>query len=252
MRLVRLSMLVFALVALFSANSTNAQGIVDFGNLSYDFGSVMEGEKPTYTFQFANTGDTPVSITHVQPSCGCTAPSYSTEPVAPGETGEVVVEYNSQGRPGDFNKTITVALDGADEANVILRITGTVVPTQIHNGVAQGNVMFDADNHAFQDVAVGDAVEHMFRMQHNGEQPLIISEARTFADDVLVTYPERPVFPGEIINVLVRVGNVGNVLNARGRMDVAVILHTNDELQPVKSLRLTGRLSEENATVASQ
>ncbi len=234
------------------SSTSSAQGIASFDTEEHDFGSIMEGDKPTYTFAFGNDGTEPIRITHVQPSCGCTAPSYSTEPVEPGDRGEVVVEYNSQGRPGDFNKTITVSLEGAEESNVILRITGTVIPTQLRDGVVQGSVMFDHDSHEFRDLTENEAVERVFRMQNNAEAPLRVNEYRAFADGIQVNYPERPIFPGEIVNILVRVENVGEALNARGRLDVAVTLYTDDEMQPVKSLRLTGRIAEENSTVASQ
>ena len=92
-----------------------------------------------------NTGDEPVTLTAVRPACGCTAPSYSTDAVAPGGQGQITVEYNSQGRPGPFNKSISVEADGAEPQHVTLYIAGTVVPVNIQNGDAQGNVVFDAD-----------------------------------------------------------------------------------------------------------
>ena len=212
------SFLFLALVA--ATYSVNAQGVLTFETESYDFGSIAEGEKPTYTFRFTNTGDESVTITHVQPSCGCTAPSYSTDPVTPSEMGEIMVEYNSDGRPGDFNKTISVQAQGAANSYTTLRITGTVIPVNIQNGVVQGGVVFDADTHAFNDLHAGIPAAHTFRMQNIGGRPLTISEARVVnraassivcvrapctpridderarAEAVVVTYPNRLIFPG--------------------------------------------------------
>ena len=105
----------FALAAVaFLAVGAHAQGVLHFDTLEHDFGSIQEGEKPTYTFAFTNTGDAALRLIHVRPSCGCTTPSYSTELIGPGEQGEVVVEYDSQGRPGAFTKHIDIEAEGAD------------------------------------------------------------------------------------------------------------------------------------------
>lgn len=245
----RLSRLL-ALAALFAlAGGAHAQGVLYFEALEHDFGSLNEGEKPTYTFVFTNTGDQPVRLLHVRPSCGCTSPSYSTEPVGPGEQGEVVVEYNSEGRPGEFHKTIDVEAEGAEPSRVTLRITGDVVPASVQNGVAQGNVSFDADTHSYPALKADEPAHHVFRMQNMGERPIRIQAANAYAEGVEVTYPERPVFPDEVVEITVHVASVGAVVDARGEMDVAVVLATDDDTQPAKSLRLTGRLAPTTETV---
>ena len=242
----------FAVVAFAAAHSVQAQGVLTFETESYDFGSIAEGEKPTYTFRFTNTGDEAITVTDVRPSCGCTVPSYSTETVAPGEMGEIMVEYDSEGRPGDFNKTIAVQADGAADGSTTLRITGTVIPANIRNGVVQGGVVFDADLHTFNDLHEGERAAHTFRMQNTGELPLTISEARVFNDAVLVKYPARLIFPGEIVTIEVFVERPEAALNHRGELDVAIVLSTDDADQPVKSLRLRGRLNSEDQASGTQ
>lgn len=239
--MIRLSHLL-ACCALLFAVSVQAQGVMTFDTLEHDFGSVNEGEKPTHTFGFTNTGTAPLTLIAVQPSCGCTAPSYSTEAVAPGERGEIVVEYDSQGRPGDFNKSIAIRADGADPASATLRIRGSVVPVNIANGVEQGSVVFDADLRDLPSLEAAAPVAHVFRMQNTGERPIRIREARTFNDAVVVTFPQRPIFPGEIVEVEVAVAQASEAANARGHLDVAVVLDTDDVVQPAKSLRLRGQI----------
>jgi hypothetical protein len=51
----------------------------------------------------------------VQTSCGCTVPSFSKEPVAPGKQGEITLEFNSAGKPGDVNKNALI-IANADNA----------------------------------------------------------------------------------------------------------------------------------------
>ncbi len=109
---------------------TKAEGMerttVDFATETYDFGTVVAGEKVPHRFKFTNTGENPFVITNVKASCGCTTPSYSAEPVAPGESGYIDVEFNSAGRPGVANKAITVTGNFDGDIRRVLKITGEV------------------------------------------------------------------------------------------------------------------------------
>src|SRR5882762_5975533 len=73
-----------------------------------DFGKIQEGQKLEVSFRFKNTGDKPLVIEHVQPSCGCTVAEQSTEPVAPGGEGQIKATFNSEGKPGVNRKVLTV------------------------------------------------------------------------------------------------------------------------------------------------
>jgi hypothetical protein len=102
--------------------------VMVFTEKTYDFGTVKEeAGKITHEFTFKNTGDAPLVIPQVTASCGCTTPSWTKEPIAPGATGTITVTYNASGRPGPFTKTITVVNNSA-ETPQILKITGTVTP----------------------------------------------------------------------------------------------------------------------------
>jgi hypothetical protein len=94
--------------------------IVEFTEKTHDFGVVQEGAgdngKITNVFTFKNVGTTPVFIESAKASCGCTTPKVdSTKPILPSETGEIPVTYNTNGRPGGFNKSITVTLKNGSE-----------------------------------------------------------------------------------------------------------------------------------------
>ena len=75
----------------------------------HDFGTVNEGPAAVYEFKFANTGKEPLLLTNVVASCGCTTPKWSKEPVGQGKTGSIFVSYDTNGRPGGFNKAVTVS-----------------------------------------------------------------------------------------------------------------------------------------------
>jgi hypothetical protein len=100
-----------------------------FQEESHDFGTIKEGVIAEYTFKFTNTGTQPLVLMDVRPSCGCTTPDWSKEPVQPGKTGVIKVKYNSAGRPGKFNKSITITSNIPNETKVLF-ISGSVTPTQ--------------------------------------------------------------------------------------------------------------------------
>lgn len=104
--------------------------VVEFAEQEYDFGTVKEEDgKVTHVFTFTNISQTPVTVTNVRASCGCTTPSWSRQPVMPGEQGVVTATYSAKGRPGKFHKSITVTLsNGTEDFNVVLYIKGTVTP----------------------------------------------------------------------------------------------------------------------------
>lgn len=93
---------------------------------TYDFGDVNEGDDASVDFVFTNNGKEKLIITDVKASCGCTTPFWSKEPVMPGEKGQITAKYNTQGRPGTFNKAITITSNANEETKRIF-IKGNVI-----------------------------------------------------------------------------------------------------------------------------
>lgn len=77
-------------------------------SVNKNFGKIAEGRKLDVSFRFKNTGDKPLIIKKVQPSCGCTVAEQPNEPVAPGEEGVIKASFNSEGRLGANHKTLYV------------------------------------------------------------------------------------------------------------------------------------------------
>jgi hypothetical protein len=92
---------------------------------THDFGEIPKGEKQKYIFEFTNTGDNPLVISSATAGCGCTVPKKPEEPIAPGDKGEIEVEYNGSGN-GKISKNVTVLLN-TDGGKEILNITANVV-----------------------------------------------------------------------------------------------------------------------------
>ncbi len=104
------------------------QPVITFEKMSHDFGKINEADgRVTTIFTFRNEGMAPLVLSNVRASCGCTTPTWTKTPVEPGQTGDITVTYNPNGRPGRFQKTITVT-SNASEPSVKLTIKGEVIP----------------------------------------------------------------------------------------------------------------------------
>jgi hypothetical protein len=81
---------------------------ITFDTYSHDFGKIKQDTKNTKIFKFKNTGKEPLIIQNATGSCGCTVPKYPKEPIPPGGTGEIEVEYSPGKQQGLQNKTVTI------------------------------------------------------------------------------------------------------------------------------------------------
>ena len=108
-----------------SANS----GIFDFKTETIDYGTVNKNTDGNRIFTFKNTGDSPIIITSVKGSCGCTVATKPSKPILPNETAKIEVKYDTK-RVGPFSKTITV-VSNASEKSKVLRIKGNVSENKI-------------------------------------------------------------------------------------------------------------------------
>lgn len=102
------------------------QTSIAFTESEHEFGDVKEGDFAKYEFVFKNTGDEPLYVRDAKASCGCTTPEWTKDTIAPGGEGKILVQFNSEGRPGDFNKSVTVLANTDPEATVIT-IKGHVI-----------------------------------------------------------------------------------------------------------------------------
>jgi hypothetical protein len=100
-----------------------------FKVIEHNYGEIEYGSDGTCTFTFTNKGETPLVISNVRATCGCTVPNWTRDPIKPGEEGEIKVKYNTN-IVGTFNKSITVTSNG-NPANIVLRIKGKVNPKPV-------------------------------------------------------------------------------------------------------------------------
>ncbi|MBK6506370.1 MAG: DUF1573 domain-containing protein [Ignavibacteria bacterium] len=105
-----------------SASSGTAK--ILFTEESHDFGNVEQGEQLEYSFAFTNEGEAPLLIQNVQPACGCTGATVGEKTeYAKGESGEIKITFNTQGRDGHQEKSITVFTNDTESPEKVLKFS---------------------------------------------------------------------------------------------------------------------------------
>lgn len=109
--------LLLMMLASLVAYAQQEQPEIKFDKTVHNFGTFSENTPvQTAVFAFTNIGKAPLIINQAIASCGCTIPSYTKEPIMPGEKGTVKVTYNGKGKfPGHFKKSITIRTNGKVE-----------------------------------------------------------------------------------------------------------------------------------------
>ncbi len=110
---------------------------IEFESETIDYGTIEKGSDGVRVFKFRNTGDAPLIVSNVKSSCGCTVPKKPTEPILPGENGEIEVKYDTN-RVNPIRKTITVT-SNAETQTVALKIKGTVIDSSKSSVIVDKN-----------------------------------------------------------------------------------------------------------------
>ncbi len=98
--------------------------IFKFEKETIDYGIIEKGADGQRVFKFTNIGKSPLIISNVKTSCGCTVPTVPKEPIMPGQTAEMTVKYDTN-RVAPFNKAITIYSNASNPKKVVF-IKGTV------------------------------------------------------------------------------------------------------------------------------
>ena len=218
---------------LFLSSSATAQGIFQFDTDSFDFGTVEEGDKAEKTFIFKNTGNQPIILSNVRASCGCTTPNWTREPVMPGQSGKIEVSYNSAGRPGAFNKTITLT-SNAVEATKVLTIRGNVVsdPANDPKMSVERNVV------ALGKIKKGEAVTYKISFKNDGKKQLQIHNLTSQCNCVrLANRATAEAGQTQELEIVITPTQTGS-------FEDSIVIYTNSRSQGTTTIKLTATVVE--------
>lgn len=97
---------------------------------AHDFGKIKQGEPVTYSFEIKNIGNKPLVVENSWASCGCTTPEKIAEPILPGATAKLKVQYNAAA-VAPFTKDVYIKFAGIDETKTV-KITGEVLSAEAY------------------------------------------------------------------------------------------------------------------------
>lgn len=223
---------------------------IQFREESFDFGTIAEGGGPVlHEFLFTNYSGRPVRILNVQASCGCTTPGWSKEPIASGKTGFIQARYNPEGRPGYFNKSLTVTTD-IDTNPIILQIKGQVnVEVEGHTSV-DANFQVSNGNWKLRSGSfnVGlayrqnESTVREFQIINGGTKPITYTGTSASPPYITVDVLPKTLEPGA--KGQVKISYNGKMKGQYGFQSDNIELITDDELNPTKSFSVYATLQD--------
>lgn len=221
---------------------------VRFTEETFDFGAIVEEDGPvTHTFSFTNTSDRPVAILSVKPSCGCTTPEWSKEPILPGKSGIVKAQYDPKGRPGYFHKSLTVTTD-YDSQPITLYIKGQVTSRHVSSASSEYQAASGMLRFRSLSVNLGKVFRKDEFTQRNVDFVNAGDKAITYLDKfdapahIRVDVVPKTIQPGQRGEI--RMGYNGLKKGLYGFHQDKITLYTDDETQPAKSFTVYATLED--------
>jgi hypothetical protein len=214
----------------------------------FDFGSIKEHGGPVmHEFTFLNNSSRPIKIVNVQASCGCTTPDWSREPVAPGKSGFIQASFNPVGRPGYFNKQLTVTTD-FDTNPILLQIKGQVAvdgeAEKIQFQSANGSWKLKTGSFNMGKVFIKDEFTvRDFQILNGGNKPVTFSGKVVGPSYIKIDVQPKTLAPGEKGNI--KVSYNGKMKGRYGFQSDNIEIITDDESIPTKSFSVYATLEDE-------
>lgn len=184
------------------------QPVITFSKTEHDFGKINEEDGRVSTiFEFKNEGMEPLVLSNVRASCGCTTPTWTRTPIEPGQTGSITVTYNPNGRPGRFQKTITIT-SNASNATTKVYIKGEVIPKQAKPvnsyPVKMGELSLKSKVLDFKSVKKGENISKTIEYANNTENDITVELLIQDKDNFLLTSAlPKTIKPGEAGTIVV-------------------------------------------------
>lgn len=225
------------------------QPVITFSQTQHDFGKINEADgRVTTIFEFKNEGMTPLVLSNVRASCGCTTPSWTKTPVEPGQTGTISVTYNPNGRPGKFQKTITVTSNGSEQP-VKLYIKGEVIPKQAKPvnkyPVKMGDLSLNTNSLNFGNVLKGNNLTKTITYTNTNEQDITVDVLTAEGDPIIAQASLQTVKKGQEGQINI------NFDAAKGKgwgpqtMYAYVVVNGKKQLTPEYRITLTVNVEED-------
>ena len=200
---------------------------------NYDFGDIVQGETVSHIFVLSNSGGDLLSISNVTASCGCTAAAPEKKELAPGESTNLKVSFNSSGRRGKQNKTIRIYSNDPQNPEMLLTIAGNVILSGDDTGKSP-IIYFPETQHDFGQVKEGEKVNYTFKFANKGSSNLIVKDIKTSCGCTAALLSADNLPPGQEGTIQVEL----DTKNRSGKMSRTITVRSNDPKDPAKILTI--------------
>ncbi len=99
---------------------------IEFESTVFKFDTIKQGEVVEHLFKFKNAGKNDLIIRKVKASCRCTAISPAEKTIQGGKSSSIKVNFNSKGKKGRQNQTITIITNDPKSPSIMLKLTGVL------------------------------------------------------------------------------------------------------------------------------
>jgi hypothetical protein len=186
------SAILLAALLLCSISPVRTQPKLEFeGGSKFNLGPVYRGMLAERRVILKNSGSDTLIISHVDVSCGCTGTMMSQDHIAPGDTGSLLITFNSKNFRGAVHKTVTLNSNDPGQPQAQIQFDATVVE----------NVVVTPEYLWFQDAEVGTKNTRILTIKNDGKGPL---QLKSFSSDVkglALTLPKEPLQPGASVQL---------------------------------------------------
>jgi hypothetical protein len=208
-----------------------------FDSLEYDFGDLARGADAEHRFKISNIYQEDIRIASVRSSCGCTAPKLTEQLIKSGQSGELIVKFNTIAFKGAHSATITVTFEPPFDAEVRILVHGFV----------RSDVVFQPGRIEFGSVASTAGAEKVVRVSYAGRADWRITDVRSSNRDVEVNLTEEERKEGRVVYEMqfrLKQGAPPGYINDR------LTIVTNDPDHRYIPLPIEGRVTDDSITVS--
>jgi hypothetical protein len=175
------------ILAIYGATVVHAAQSISSSQPVFNFGTIPQGKKVEHVFIVNNSGDMPLTIKSIRPSCGCTAANASSSVIQPWKSSEITVTFNSANFSGAIHKTIALETNDPKVPVYILTLNGSVIeeiavnPRQINLGALK----------------LGSTKDMIVTVDNNGKRPLTLLSVKSLLSQINVKLDKSVIRPGE-------------------------------------------------------
>jgi hypothetical protein len=108
------------------AQGKRTRAFLKVKNPTYNFGSVKQGTIVKIEYFFENSGTDTLHISDIEVTCGCTVADFPHYPIKPGDSGIILITFNTKEKYDRQNRTVNVISNAANSPTK-LRFKGVVL-----------------------------------------------------------------------------------------------------------------------------